>query len=323
MIRTAGAVLALAWACAGAQAQDAPAQSPDGVALLKKMAGAARQLNYQGVFVYRHGNQVETSRIWHLVEGGNEYERLETLDGPPREVVRTNDEVTCFYPQTRTIKVEQRAGRRFPAVVTGQLNAVTANYSVRRGEIDRVAGNDCQVLTLEPRDRLRYGHSFCVDVSSGLPLRAKTLNERSEVVEMFAFTQISIGGSIPRDAVRSRFSVNEPGWRVERAVAAAPGERDAGWDASAQPPGFRKVLEVRRTIQGRNAAQVVFSDGLAAVSVFIEAAGAGARPASELAQQGAIHIFSRALGEHVVTALGEAPAVTVRQFANSMTFRGR
>jgi len=316
----AGAVLAVACVCA--HAQEATLQQ-DGLALLRKMAGAARQLTYEGTFVYKHGGQIETSRIWHLVDTSGEFERLETLDGPPREVVRTNDEVTCFYPTIKTAKVEKRAGRRFPAVVSGQLSSVASNYTIRRGELDRVAGHDCQITILEPRDRMRYGHVFCLETGTGLPLRAKTVNERNETVELFAFTQLTIGGNVTREHVKPRYSVKDPGWRLERSESAAGGDRDSGWEVASRPPGFRKVLEVRRNIQGRTAAQLVYSDGLAAVSIFVEPAVAGLRPGSELAQQGAINIFTRALTDHVITALGEAPAATVMQFGNSVTFRAK
>jgi len=318
----AGALLLLA-AVSGAAGASEAQSTADGLAILKKMAAAARQLNYQGTFVYKHGSQIETSRIWHLVDASGEYERLETLDGPLREVIRNNDEVTCFYPQTRTIKVEKRASRRFPAVVSEQLTAIAANYVIRRGETDRVAGYDCQITVLEPRDNLRYGHTFCIDSATGLPLRARTFNDKNELVELFAFTQVAIGGSIARDKVKSRYNPKDPGWKLDRSALAQGTEADSGWAVANQPAGFRKVMEVRRTIQGKSAAHLVYSDGLAAVSVFIEPAAAGARQAHELSHQGAINIFTRPHSEHTVTALGEAPAQTVIQFGNSITFRGK
>lgn len=321
MKRAAGAILAVACACA--HAQDVSLQQPDALALLRKMAGAARQLTYEGTFVFKQGGHTETSRIWHLVDAAGEFERLETLDGPPREVVRTNDEVTCYYPAIKTAKVEKRAGRRFPAVVSDQLASVASNYTVRRGELDRVAGHDCQITLLEPRDRMRYGHAFCLEVGTGLPLRAKAFNEKNEVVEHFAFTQISIGGGVTREHVKPRYSAKDPGWKLERTMSTAEGERESGWEVTSLPPGFRKVLEVRRSIQGKSAAQLVYSDGLAAISVFVEPAVAGLRPASDFAQQGAINIFTRGFADHVVTALGEAPATTVMQFGSSVSFRPR
>ena len=291
--------------------------------LVRQMANAARQFNYTGTFVYRHGGQIETSRIWHLTDASGSYERLETLDGPPREIVRKNDEVTCYFPTSKVAKVENRqTGRRFPAVVSEQLSAIIANYAVRKGAIERVAGHDCQVTFLDPRDQLRYGHAFCAELKSGLPLRAKTLNERGETVEMFAFTQVEIGAQLSHDQVRPRYDATAPGWRLDQS-ALAIGEQDMRWTVLNQPAGFRMVLEAMRTIQGKQAAQLVFSDGLAAVSVFVEPGVAGARAAQELSHQGAINVFTRPHAGYVITTLGEAPAATLMLFSNSVTLRSK
>lgn len=290
--------------------------------LLNQMANAARNLNYGGTFVYRHGPHIETSRIWHLREGNNDYERLETLDGPPREIVRSNEEVTCYYPGAKTAKTERFiSGRRFPAVVSEQLASIVANYTVRKGPVARIAGHDCQITILEPRDNLRYGHVFCAELKSGLPLRAKTVNERNETVETFAFTQVDIGIEIPRDKVQPSYDASAPGWKVEQSALRPNADVDRRWSLVNTPPGFRKVSELQRTIQGKSTAQLVFSDGLAAVSVFVEPSVAGIRGAQELSKQGAINIFTRSHPDHVVTALGEAPAATVMQFANSVVVR--
>lgn len=296
----------------------------EGMRLLHQMANAARNLNYSGTFIYRHGPHLETSRIWHLKEGNNDYERLETLDGPPREIVRSNEEVTCYYPGTKTAKTDRfAAGRRFPAVVSEQAASIVANYTLRKGPIERVAGHDCQIAVLEPRDNLRYGHVFCAELKSGLPLRARTVNERNETVEMFVFTQVDIGIEIPRDRVQPTYDASAPGWKIEQSTLRTNADADRRWSLVNTPPGFRKVSDLQRTIQGKSAAQLVFSDGLAAISVFVEPSVIGARGAQELSKQGAINIFTRSHTDHVVTVLGEAPASTVMQFANSIVVRTR
>src|SRR5690606_37831240 len=177
------ALLFFAWTADGLAAQEVTTPA-EGMRLLKQMATAARELTYTGTFVYKHGARMETSRIWHLSDATGDYERLEPLDGPPREIVRTNEEVTCFDPGDKTARVERwTAARRFPAVVSEQLSAIMSNYSVRKGALSRVAGHDCRIAALEPRDALRYGHVFCAELKTGLPLRAATVNERNETVE--------------------------------------------------------------------------------------------------------------------------------------------
>ncbi len=299
--------------------------SQDGVALLKKMASASRRLNYSGTFVYQHAGQNETSRIVHFVNpAGGEFEKLETLDGPAREVIRTNDHVTCYLPDSKTVLIEKRSSRRFPALLPEQLSGVADNYVVSVTGMDRVAGYDCRVVLLEPKDKLRYGHQFCAEAGSGLPLRSRTLSEKKQLLEAFAFTELKIGGSFSRDQVRSRYAARSKEWKVDHsALAITDVPADTGWSLTRQPTGFKKLTELKRSIAGRAGmvSHIVYSDGLAAVSVFIEPLPK-ARPARSLSHQGAVNIYIRPIADHMVTVLGEAPAATVMQIANSLEFRG-
>lgn len=308
-----------------ALAADAGKPQEDGVAWLQKMAKASRQLNYSGTFVYRHANRSETSRIVHFVNpAGGEFEKLETLDGPAREVIRTNDQVVCYLPESKTVLIEKRGKRRFPALLPDRMTGVSENYVVRVDGVDRVAGHDCQVIVLEPRDKLRYGRHFCADTVSGLPLRARTFNEKKEQLESFAFTDLTIGGSFNRDRVRSRFAAKSRDWKVDHSgYPTSEVAADTGWTLTQQPTGFRKLTEFKRSIAGRNfmVSHIVYSDGLAAVSVFIEPLPK-ARIARSLSHQGAVNIYTRPVADHMVTVLGEAPAATVMQIANSLEFRG-
>jgi sigma-E factor negative regulatory protein RseB len=312
------------WAalCTASIAAAQPLSPPEAMAWLQRIANAARQLNYTGTFVYQHGDTVETSRIVHLVDGANEVEKLETLDGPRREVLRTHDLVYTYHPDDKSLRIERRrAGRSFPQLLPDQLTAITEHYEIRRAEIERVGGVEAQALILEPRDGLRYGHKFWADTSTGLLLKAKMVGERNHTMELFAFTQLQIGGSISRDLLKPSFVIppnSPPGPPTGAEIV------DTGWAIGNQPSGFHRVLEVRRMRQGPNSGSlvhIVLSDGLAAISVFIEPVSARNKAMADgrLIQQGATHIFSRVVGDQRVTVLGETPAHTVMQIANSLS----
>lgn len=322
-MRVVWLVVVLGFSAAGVVLADT-GDSQEGLVWLAKMVSASSQVNYSGSFVYQHRNFSETSRIVHYVNpAGGVFEKLETLDGPAREVVRSNDQVTCYLPATRTVLIEQRDARLLPAVLPETLTGIMESYSVKTGHGDRVAGHECQTVNLEPRDSLRYGRQFCVEVRSGLPLRVRTVNEKGEAVESFAFTQLTIGGGFSREKVKSKYAVKSRDWRVDRsALNVIERATDTGWVISNQPPGFKKLMEVRRSIAGRagSVAQIVFSDGLAAISVFIEPMPKE-RPARTLTHQGAVNIYTRSLADHMVTVLGEAPAATVMQIANSLELK--
>ncbi len=303
-----------------------PLQQSEALVLLQKIADAARKLNYAGTFVYQHGDQFETSRIVHFVDSGNEYEKLETLDGPRREVIRNNDEVLCYYPDAKIVRSDKRVARRaFPALLPEQLSSLTEFYEIRKGESERIGGFDSQALVLEPKDAMRYGHKFWADAASGLLLKARVLSERHHVVEQFSFTQVVIGAGVTREMVQPSFIMRFPEWRLDRFATNTISEVESGWTVKNSPPGFRKILEMRRTKQG-NAVLVthmVYSDGLAAVSVFIEPAATRSRINEGLSQQGAINIYTRTVNDQMVTVLGEVPANTVMQIANSVSPRSR
>lgn len=312
---------ALLLAPAGAWAADpAPA---DPVAWLQRIAAAARSLNYTGTFVYQHGNRVETSRIVHYVDAaGNELERLEGMDGPMREVIRSNDEVKCYLPDSRTVRIERRQARKsFPALLPEQVASLAGNYDVRLGGQERMAGLDCQVLLLEPRDDKRYRHRMWVDTASGLLVKTVMLDDKGRVVEQFAFTQLAIGGPIDPEQLKPRLAGGRE-WREERQAEAVAA--DSGWAIGSQPPGFRKVMEMKRSLPGKDGpvTHIVISDGLVAVSVFIEPMPAGDKFRLGVSSQGAINVFTRPVSDHLVTVLGEAPAATVMQIGNSVSYKG-
>jgi len=294
------------------------AQAPETLAWLRKMQDAAQKLSYTGTFVYQNGSRSETSRITRFVEAGGDIEKLEVMDGVPREIVRTRDTVRCYLPGARLVKVDRRTERGFPALLPERISAVAKNYDISLGETRRIAGYDCQAVVLTPKDNLRYGYRLYADSASGMLLRAVTFDANGEQIEQFMFTQLAIGG-VTRDMVKPRHASRS--WRVEDAEASPA--RLAGWGLSSELPGFHKVIELKRRLSdSRPAAQMVYSDGLAAVSVFIESLEGRPEPVRPgLASMGAIHMYTREVANHVVTVVGEAPAASVQRIANAVEYR--
>jgi sigma-E factor negative regulatory protein RseB len=311
--RAAAALLALSAGLAHAQ----PSQSVDAaLGWLRKMHDATQRLSYRGTFVYQHGARTETSRITRHAPA--DIERLEVLDGVPREIVRTRDTVKCYLPDSRVVKVDKRsADRSFPALLPERTSALARHYDIELGGRQRIAGFDCQTVVLTPRDNLRYGYRLYADTKSGMLLKAVTFDASGETVEQFSFTQLAIGG-VTREQVKPSHQARE--WRVENAEAAPA--RLAGWSVSAELPGFIKVMELRRRLGASpRAGQVVYSDGLAAVSVFIEPMEGREDPVQTgTASLGAVHIFIREVANHRVTVVGETPAASVQRIGNAVEY---
>jgi sigma-E factor negative regulatory protein RseB len=296
----------------------------DALSWLQRIHTATEKLSYSGTFVYRSGDQTETSRIIHIVGRSGARERLETMDGQRREIVRSGDEVKCYLPDSMTVKVDKQTDHMaFPKLLPENLQGISEHYEVSKGGIERIAGYDCQAIVLEPRDKMRYGHRLWADTSTGMLLKSQTVDEKNEVVEQFAFTQIAIGGKIDQTQLKSKFMAKSRGWHVENSGAVATSLAASGWTIKPELPGFRKVTEMKRTQGGSSeVGHVVYSDGLAAVSVFIEPlAKKASLPPPGLSRQGAINIYSRQLDNHLVTVVGEAPAESVMKLAESVEYR--
>jgi len=299
------------------RAEDAPAW-------LSRAANAARSLNYVGTIVFQYSGRVETSRLVHLNDNGDELEKLVNLDGPAREVIRSHGEVRCYYPDAKIVRIEPRTFRNvFPSLSREQQSALTEFYEFRKAEVSRVAGLEAQAYVLEPRDGLRYGHKFWADRESGLLLKARLVNEKGDVVEQFAFSDIVIGSRIDRESVKPTWGTTPPDWQVRQGAPGDAVPHETGWVVTRLPPGFHKTMEGFRTLRGRReaVAHLVFSDGLVAVSVFIEPLGGVPGHVAGTLRQGALNVHSLKLDDRLVTVLGEVPMVTVRQIAQSVARR--
>ncbi len=293
--------------------------SADALQWLLRVSDAARKLTYAGTFVYQNGAQTETSRITHLVESGNEMERLEVLDGSPREVLRHNDEVKCFLPESHLLIIERRSSSRraFPALLPAGLAGLSEYYTLRKGATDRVAGFESQSIVIEPKDGLRYGHQFWIDTRSGLLLKAGLVGARGEAIETFAFTELRIGGPVDRSALKARADEHAPGWRVVN-VRTAQGE-DNHWAFHTQLPGFRKVMAMRRQVRPEmpEMTHILLSDGLAAISVFIEPL-AGNKPETGPFVMGSVNIYKRVVGDYLLVVMGDVPPASLKMLADGI-----
>lgn len=287
---------------------------------LKTVAFAAHQTDYSGVFVYQHDNRVETSRITHVVESDSEYEKLESLDGPKREIIRHHGQVWC-YINHKMVQVGSQQRARFPSLLPDQLSALSANYQVKEAGTERVAGYNTQVVLFQPKDSLRYARKMWVHTDSGLLLKTAVLGDKNQVVEQYAFTQLQIGGNIDRSWVKSSVS--------ELPAAPVPSKSgvavNSGWVVDSLPPGFRKTMEIQRPMRGKHApvTQLVFSDGLSAISIFIEPVDDDEDDVEGLTSRGAVNLYHKLVDKNLITVVGEVPPRAVMQVLDSVRYNGQ
>lgn len=293
--------LALIWFTQAAAAELGPAEQ------LARMAAALRSLSYQGTLVYLHDNRLESLRVVHRVEDGQIQEHLVALNGPIRTLTRGKGGVTCKLSASHSISVPGRSLGKdmFPARMP-DLRTLQDHYGVYPLGEARVAGRHTQVVGVTPRDRLRYGYRFYLDRESGLPLKSDLMGQRTDPIEQVMFTSL--------DLLPSQGSASTAGpVPKQRRYGPEPPVPDLlPWRFDTLPPGFSLVMHNDWRAAGEQPVDhFVLSDGLASVSVYVEAGNPreGLEGGTHI---GAVHAVGKRVSGHQITVVGEVPPETVK-----------
>jgi len=290
---------------------------------LERMMDAVQNLNYQGTFIYLHDVQLESMRIVHAVENNQVRESLTSLNGHPREVVRDDDLVTCVIPESNQVSVDRRPpSDKFLNLLPDDLAQLKEHYAFHLLDLSRIAGHHARVVTIEPKDRLRYGYRFYLDTDTGFPLKSDLINERGQLVEQTMFTELEVGKAEINDlyhreslfTYRLQNNADAEGQPLE--------EVSNHWDFQRLPSGFK--LTLRHILPDPDGAapveQYVFSDGLGSLSVFVER---GKQQAALIgaSRLGAVNAWGGQVEGYQVTAVGEVPAVTLLGVVQGMQLK--
>ena len=289
---------------------------------LTRIQQAAERLNYAGVFVYQAGERMRSSRIVHLVDRSGVHEKLEMLDGKAREYIRHNDEVFSYRPENQMVVIEKHHARKhFPAVSFTLNPELEKYYTLKPQASERVAGMLCDGWLLEARDAARYSYRLWADAQTGLLLKIETLSEQGTVLEYSAFTEVQVGGAIERKKIKTGFAGADHWQQVQYPVSAFDLSAQ-GWTVPTSVPGFNRIHELQRHMPGQpETGQVVLSDGISAVSIFIQHEQVDQAQAEGVMRRGAMHACNRRIGNYFVTVLGDVPASTVKTIAQSLEFK--
>jgi len=301
---------------------------------LEKMNHALATRNYDGTFLHLSDGRVETMRIVHRVRSGRVTERLLSLDGSGREFVRNNDELTCYLPDQHTILVEPRQEHGPFLGSLPQFGAgVNEFYRIDALSEGRVLGRPVRVIAVNPKDQFRFGYRLWLDERTAMPLKTQLCDSRGRVLEQIIFARLDMPESIADTDLAPSASTDGMRWVRQSAPGSAASGAPA-FRASELPPGFHLTVAGAQTLGGATApaSHLVYSDGLATVSVFVEAepvASAGPSadssnqtlaqpPMHGLSRLGSGYAFSTVVQGHQVTAFGEVPAETVEFIAHSV-----
>jgi sigma-E factor negative regulatory protein RseB len=301
------------------------AATDDPWVLLEKASQAARALSYKGIFVYQTGGNSKSVQITHMNYGHGEYSRMVVLDGSPREALSHGNDMVIFNPRNEKVVIEKKRGQNmFPALLPDNMELIKTVYLAQLGSIERVGGRDGYLINLTPKDQYRYGYKMWVDKEYGLLLKSMMVGEKNAALDQVAFSQILLMDSQNMDWFRPTLDKTKA-YVMEKDVPSKLNVSEIDWEVSDLPIGYRKVDQVRRMLSNKQtpAVQLIFSDGLSSVSVFIEDIPKGARPKVGHTMMGATHFYALVNDAHQVIAVGEVPEATVSHFANAVTFKNK
>jgi sigma-E factor negative regulatory protein RseB len=290
---------------------------------LTRLHEASRHRAYTGTLVVSAGSSMSASKVWHVCDGNQQVERVDTLTGAPRTTIRRNSEVITFAPDTKTAWVEKRESLGlFPDLLRTPSNVIPDYYNVKAVGVERIAGHKADVVDIRPRDELRFGYRIWSEKKTGLVIKLQTVDPQGQVLEQVAFTELQLDASVSMEQLTKLMRATE-GYEVHKPVLRKTTAEAEGWRLRESVPGFQSMSchtrEVADPAGTRSLPmQWVFSDGLASVSLFVEPFNPQQHGEEKATVVGATHSISRRVGAYWLTVLGEVPHQTLVRFVQAL-----
>ena len=292
---------------------------------LLRMHEASKNRAYIGTYVVSSGGQMQSAKIWHVCDAGQQIERIDMLTGAPRSTFRHNDKLVTFLPEQKLVRHEKReASSMFPELVQSTDNRIAEFYKLKLEGVERIAGLDSDVALLLPKDGLRFGYRVWTEQKKGLIVKLQTLDADGKVLEQAAFSELQLDAPVKMDKLVQMMGKVD-GYRVEQPALLKTTASAEGWILKNPALGFKALSCYKRPAAvPQNSAlpeepmQWVFSDGLASVSLFVEPFDRQRHGKESSMAMGATHTLTRQLGNYWLTAMGEVPMATLKQFANGL-----
>lgn len=295
----------------------------DPAAWLQRMAEGLHSHSYEGTFIFQRGDRIDTVRIVHAAEGGGYRERLQLLSGSAREVIRSVDRVSALKGARVEVTGSEQGTPQRPPAIAGAMLRANERYELSSPGDDRIAGFPCYQLHATARDDYRYSHQYCLHRETGLPLLSELIDANGQLLERLVFTELQFLDVVFEDALKPH-GCEARHIEVRAAETGGTGNRHGEWFFEDLPPGFATVIVTERVFGPDDSApslHFVLSDGLATVSVYVDATGTSSEIFEGTTRSGATHAIARLLHGHQVTVVGEVPKMTVKRIADAARFR--
>ncbi len=294
--------------------------------LLNQSVQAIQNVNYMGTFMYSSGTEIETMRIVHQTDVSGFKERIHSLSGDESEIIRTEKGVWCYFPDRKEGFFKFRDNQQFyrmPIIREASILQLSKYYAITKNGRERVAGRWTHRLNFRPKDTFRFGLDVWVDEESGLILRSDLINQGGDILDQYMFVDIAIGEQIPpATLVPANLGIDYV-WNFSTARNTSSPDTSFPLAVRMIPDGFKKIKHVRsRSVEGEKE-QMVFSDDLTTVSLFMQKLSGNETDGifTGISRLGSVNAYGRVVDGYQVTVLGEVPEKTVRAIGNSVKMR--
>ena len=288
---------------------------------LDRMSAAMNQMHYQGTFVYVQGDSVETVRITHVVDDKGSHERLMSVSGTPREVVSDAEGVRWIAGEDRTVMADSMVGRSFfPELPMGGIAEAAGSYQFTLQDEQRIANHSARRIDIQPRDQYRYGYRLWLEARSGLLLQWELIGTKGESLAKLMFTELKMGSEVDPSELRAPGAGKDTAQQKPAAASAESASKTKpDWQVGQLPSGFR-LTSHRQNDAGQEAVyeHLVYSDGIVAVSVYVEPQDKSSELVQGMSMMGTTNALTRAVNGEVVTVLGDVPVATIKMIGESV-----
>ncbi|MEQ6342274.1 MAG: MucB/RseB C-terminal domain-containing protein [Gammaproteobacteria bacterium] len=291
---------------------------------LDKMSHSSQKINFEGTFVYRRGDQVTAMKIVHVADENGEREKLSSLNGPVREIIRDKG-VARITTDKKSVVIEKRgASRSLASKTPEQIDQIEKYYSFSSGGESRAASRPVRIVNIVPKDDYRYGYRVSLDQQTGTMLQSDLLNEEGAPIEQVMFITFDLLDKVP-PAMREPAKHGEPaGIPSDGSQVSQPLTGGEGWRVGRMPGGFVLAEHYRHQVPHSQVFMnhMVLTDGLASVSIFIEKNNSHhASPFVGVSRMGVANAYGTRINDYQVTVVGEVPVATVEMIGKSIKYQ--
>ncbi len=294
--------------------------------MLVRSAEASRTRNYQGVVIYRGDERFEVLRVQHRYKDDSERERLVSLTGEPRQLLRIDNRLICILPKGRSMSIDRPNLKGFLAQLTAErVGQLKAFYEFRSEGVGRIAGRACNGVSVRPKDKYRYGYEVWTDQETNLPLKISLTGPESEVLEQVMFTEVAFPKTIADEAFETEVDIRKFNLITRNLPklddVPTPDQHGEPQVAFGKlPPGFKIVSHDDRALPdgSGNVEHLLLSDGLSSVSVFSTVQSREEKVLQGVSHMGAVQAYGKVVGSFHVTIVGEVPGAAIKMIGDNL-----